>query len=63
MQVVFNGHKMVVVEVLVVVVVLIHKIPLPSNRHHRSNDDFLEGKRKNCQVCSVQYCVHQLCTV
>ena len=25
--------------------------------------DCLEGKRKNYQVCSVQYCVQQLCTV
>jgi len=37
--------------------------PLPSNRHHRSNDDCLEGKRENYQVCSVQYCAQQLCTV
>ena len=37
--------------------------PFPSNRHHRSNDDSLEGKRENYQVCSVQYCVQQLCTV
>ena len=36
--------------------------PLPSNRH-RSNDDCLEGKRKNYLVCSVQYCAQQLCTV
>ena len=38
-------------------------IPLPSNRHHESNDDCLEGKREEYQVCSVQYCVQQLCTV
>ena len=37
--------------------------PLPSNRHHPSNGDCLEGKRENYQVCSVQYCVQQLCTV
>jgi len=37
--------------------------PLPSNRHHRSNGDGLEGKRENYQVCSLQYCVQQLCTV
>jgi len=37
--------------------------PLPSNRHHRSCGDRLEGKGGNCQVCSVQYCVQQLCTV
>ena len=39
--------------------------PLPSNKliHHRSNGDCLEGKRENYQVCSVQYCVQQLCTV
>jgi len=36
---------------------------LPSNRHHRSNGDCLEGKEENYQVCSVQYCVQQLCTV
>jgi len=35
----------------------------PSNKHHRSNDDCLEVKRENYQVCSVQYCVQQLCTV
>ena len=34
--------------------------PFPSNRHHRSNGDCLEGKRENYQVCSVQYCVQQL---
>ena len=32
--------------------------PRPSNRLHRSN-----GKRKNYQVCSVQYCMQQLCIV
>ena len=37
--------------------------PLPSNRHHRSCGDCLEGKGENYQVCSVQYCVQQLCTV
>ena len=37
--------------------------PLPSNRHHRSSGDCLEGKGGNYQVCSVQYCVQQLCTV
>ena len=37
--------------------------PLPSNRHHQSNGVCLEGKRENYQVCSVQYCVQQLCTV
>ena len=31
--------------------------PLPSNRHHQSSGDCLEGKRENYQVCSVQYCV------
>jgi len=36
---------------------------LPSNRHHQSNGDCLEGKRENYQVCSVQYCAQQLCTV
>jgi len=38
-------------------------LPFPTNRHHRSSDDCLEGKRENYQVCSVQYCVQQLCTV
>jgi len=37
--------------------------PLPSDRHHRSNGECLEGKMENYQVCSVQYCVQQLCTV
>ena len=36
--------------------------PLPSNAHHRSSGDCLEGKGENYQVCSVQYCVQQLCT-
>ena len=35
----------------------------PSNRHHQNNGDCLEGKWENYQVCSVQYCVQQLCTV
>jgi len=38
-------------------------VRLPSHRHHRSNDDCLEGKRENYQVCSVQYCVQPLYTV
>ena len=37
--------------------------PLPSNRHHLRCGDRLEGKGENYQVCSVQYCVQQLCTV
>ena len=37
--------------------------PLPSHRHHRSCGDRLEGKGENYQVCFVQYCVQQLCTV
>ena len=37
--------------------------PLPSNRHHRSNGDCLEGKRENYQVSSVQYWAQQLYTV
>ena len=37
--------------------------PFPSNRHHRSSGDCLKGKGENYQVCSVQYCVQQLCTV
>jgi len=40
-----------------------HGSPLTSNRHHRSNGDCLEGKRENYQVCSVQYCAQQLCTM
>ena len=36
---------------------------LPSNRHRPSSGDCLEGKGENYQVCSVQYCVQQLCTV
>jgi len=42
---------------------ILHSIPFPSNRHHRSNGDCLEGKRENYQVCCVQYCVQQLYTV
>jgi len=38
-------------------------LPLPSDIHHRSNGDCLEGKGENYQVCSVQYCSQQLCTV
>ena len=38
-------------------------VPLPSNRHHWSSGDCREGKGENYQVCSVQYCVQQLCTV
>ena len=37
--------------------------PLPSNRHHQRCGDCLEGKGEKYQVCSVQYCVQQLCTV
>jgi len=37
--------------------------PLPANRHHWSNSDCLEGKMKNYQACSVQYCAQQLCIV
>ena len=37
--------------------------PFPSNRYHRRCGDCLEGKGENYQVCSVQYCVQQLCTV
>ena len=38
-------------------------LPLPSIRHHRNNGDCPEGKTENKQVCSVQHCVQQLCTV
>jgi len=36
-----------------------------ASRHHRSNGDYLEGKRENYHVFSVQYSVQlqQLCTV
>ena len=37
--------------------------PLPSNRHHPSSGDCLEAKGENYQVCPVQYCVQQLCTL
>ena len=40
-----------------------HAPLLPSNRHLPSSGDCLEGKGENYQVCSVQYCVQQLCTV
>jgi len=39
------------------------RTPLPSNRHHRSSGDCLEGKRENYQVYSVQYYVQQLYTM
>ena len=48
---------------MVLLPVIGEKPPLPSNRHHRSCGDRLEGKGENYQVCSVQYCVQQLCTV
>jgi len=35
--------------------------PLPSSRHHLSNDAGLEDKRENCQNCSVLCYVQQLC--
>ena len=46
-----------------VVTTVLNAVVPPSSRHRWSNDDCLEGKRKNYQVCSVQYCVQQLCTV
>jgi len=59
-----NGRLM---EVVVVGLVITdwppNPLTLPSNRHHRSNGECLEGKRENYQVCSVQYCVQQFCTV
>jgi len=39
------------------------QVPFPWSRHYRSSDNCLEGKRGNYQVCSVQYCVQQLCAV
>ena len=41
----------------------LNQCPLPLNRHRRSSGDCLEGKGENYQVCSMQYCVQQLCTV
>jgi len=35
---------------------IINDPPFPSNRHHRSDGDRLDGKRENYHVCSVQYC-------
>ena len=37
--------------------------PFPSNTHHQSTGDCLEGKRENYRVGSVQYFVQQLYTV
>jgi len=42
---------------------LSHLCSLPSNRHHPSSGDCPEGKGENYEVCSVHYCVQQLCTV
>jgi len=39
------------------------QVPFPWSRHYRSSDNCLEGKRGNYQVCSVQYCVQQLCAM
>jgi len=36
---------------------------LINTKQDLSNDDCLEGNRGYYQVCSVQYCVQQLCTV
>ena len=47
----------------VTIIFVMSVTPLPSNRHHRSSGDCMEGKGENYQVCSVQYCVQQLCTV
>ena len=56
-----QGHRALDVPKIVLFQVCL--LRLPSNRHHRSNGDCLEGKRENYQVCSVQYCAQQLCTV
>jgi len=37
--------------------------PAPFPQINIINGDCLEGKRENYQVCSVQYCAPQLCTV
>ena len=57
-----GGPKFTVLCVHVEEILLLNKF-FPSNRHHRSSGDCLEGKGENYQVCSVQYCVQQLCTV
>jgi len=43
--------------------VLTYHVPLPSNRQHVSNDEFLEDKREDYHSCYVLYCVLLLCTV
>ena len=58
-----NVSEYMLVLALCLVSICIQAYPVTSNRHHRSSGDCLEGKRENYQVCSVQYCVQQLCTV
>jgi len=42
--------------------VTVDSSPFPSNRHHRSNGDCLEGKKENYQFCSVQHLCNNNCT-
>ena len=52
------------VAVAVAAVVVVAVPPFPQiDINHPSSGDCLEGKGENYQVCSVQYCVQQLCTV
>ena len=51
---------MYIFEATICVKVLLLCSPLPSSRHHLSNDDCLEDKRENYPNCSVLCCV-QLC--
>ena len=50
------------VKTTMVIFMSIEPPPLPSNRHHWSIGDCLEGKRQNYRVYSVQFYVQQLCT-
>ena len=56
-------HRFVLLIMKLISHVFFKLAPLPSNRHHRRCGDCLEAMRENYQVCSVQYCVQQLCTV
>ena len=46
-----------------VVVSVLGGFPFPQIKRQWSNGDCLERKRENYRVCSVPYCVQQLCTV
>jgi len=58
-----NGKRDIITLLWLAVKDPLNGLSLPSNRHHQSDGDCLEGKTENYQVCSVQYCVQQLCTV